>query len=89
MPTLVTPGFKEFFQLGRALRDTLPTGMEGVVLLFIIYGYQGAEEDAEKLMLTDKLLQVVHAEAQVVCVAQPLLIVGDLKADPGVVPCGC
>ena len=59
----------------------------GVVFLFAIYGYQGAEEDPEKLLLTDKLLQAVLAEAQVVCVGQPSLIASDLNADPGVVPC--
>ena len=45
-----------------------------MVHLFVIYGYQGAEEDAEKLQLTDKLLQVVLVEARVVCTDQPVLI---------------
>ena len=52
-----------------------------------MYGYQGAEEDAEKLSLTDRLLQAVLAEAQVVCVGQPMLIAGDLNADLAVIPC--
>ena len=30
--------------------------------MFVVYGYQGAEEDAEKLRLTDRLLQAVLAE---------------------------
>ena len=47
----------------------------------------GAEEDAEKVALTEKLLQAVPAEAQVVCVGQPLLVAGDLNAFPGIVPC--
>ena len=51
------------------------------------YGYQGTEEDAEKLQLTDRLLQAVLAEAQVVCIGQPMLIAGDLNADPAVIPC--
>ena len=67
---------------GLGFENHSPTGMEGVV-----YGYWEAEEDPEKLVLTDKLLQAVLAEAQVVCVGQPLLIVGDLNADPGVIPC--
>ena len=58
-----------------------------MVHLFIVYGYQGAEEDAEKLRLTDRLLQAVLAEAQVVCVGQPMLIAGDLNADPAVIDC--
>ena len=74
LPSFVTPEFREFFRLGRVLRTTLPTGKGGVVHLFVVYGYQGAEEDAEKLRLTDKLLQAVLAEAQVVCVGQPMLI---------------
>ena len=47
----------------------------------------GTEEDAEKLQLADRLLQAVLAEAQVVCIGQPMLIAGDLNADPAVVPC--
>ena len=82
-----TPQFQEFFRLGRVLRTTLPTSRGGLVHLFVVYGYQGAEEDAEKLRLTDRLLQAVLAEAQVVCVGQPMLIAGDLNADPAVIPC--
>ena len=87
LPSIVTPEFREFFRLGRVLRTTPPTGKGGVVHLFVVYGYQGAEEDADKLRLTDKLLQAVLAEAQVVCIGQPMLIAGDLSADPAVMPC--
>ena len=69
------------------MRTTLPTAQGVVVHLFVVYGYQGSEEDAEKLRLTDRLLQAVLAEAQVVCVGQPMLIAGDLNADPAVIPC--
>ena len=69
------------------MRTTLPTAHGGVVHLFVVYGYQGAEEDADKLQLTDRLLQAVLAEAQVVCIVQPMLIAGDLNADPAVIPC--
>ena len=75
------------FRLGRVLRTTLPTAQGGVVHLFVVYDFQGAEEDAEKLQLTDRLLQAVFAEAQVVCIGQPLLIAGNLNADPAVIPC--
>ena len=68
------------------MRTTLPTSQGGVVHLLVVYGYQGAEDDAEKLQLTDRLLQAVLAEAQVVCVGQPMLIAGDLNADPAVIP---
>ena len=75
------------FRLGRVLRTTLPTAQGGVVHLFVVYDCQGAEEDAEKLQLTDRVLQAVLAEAQVVCSGQPMLVAGDLNADPAVIPC--
>ena len=46
---------------------TVPIGDGGVVHPFVVYGYQGSEEDPEKLSLTGKLLSV-----------QPMLIVWDL-----------
>ena len=87
LPSFVTPQFQEFFRLGRVLRTTLPTAQGGVVHLFVVYGYQGAEEDAEKLRLIDRLLQAVLVEAQMVCIGQPMLIAGDLNADPAVILC--
>ena len=82
LPSFVTPQFQELFRSGRILRTTLPTSQGGVVHLFVVYGYQGAEEDPDKLQLTDRLLQAVLAEAQVVCIGQPIL-----NADPAVIPC--
>ena len=70
----------------RVLRTTLPTDKGGVVHLFVVYGYQGAEEDSDQLSLIDKLLQAVLAEAQVACIGQPMLNAGDLNA-PAVTPC--
>ena len=87
LPSFVTPQFLKFFRLGRVLRTNLPNGKGGLVHPFVVYGYQEAEEDADQLLLTDKLLQAVHAGAQVVCIGQPLLIAGDLNADPAVIPC--
>ena len=87
LPSFVTPQCQEFLRLGRVLRTTLPTAQGGVVHLFVVYGSQGAEEDADKLQLTDRLPQAVLAEAQVVCIGQPRLIAGDLNVDPAVIPC--
>ena len=84
-PSPVTPEFKEYFGLGRAIRVTLPTGEGGVVHLFVVFGYQGSEEDSDKLVLTGKLLSAVLAEAHVVSVGQLVLI--DLTADPSILPC--
>ena len=87
LSSFVTPQFKEFFTLGWVLRTTLPTGKGGVFHLFVVYGYQGAEEDTDQLLLTYKFLQAVLVVAQVVCIGQPMLIAGDLNADPAVIPC--
>ena len=77
------------FQVGfGTLRTTLPTAQRRSGSSFChVNGYQGAEEDSDKLQLTDRLLQAVLAEAQVVCIGQPMLIAGDLNADPAVIPC--
>ena len=69
------------------MRVVLPAGDGGVVHLFVVYGHQGSEEDSEKPSLTDQLLRAVPSEGQVVCVEQPLLIVGGFNADLGVIPC--
>ena len=58
-PSLVAPEFKEFFRLGRAMRVVLPTGDGGVVHLFVVYCYQGSEEDSEKTF--------AHRSAYVCC----------------------
>ena len=58
LPSFVTPQFREFLRLGRVLRTTLPTGKGGVVHLFVVYGYQGAEEDADQLLFRRFLLRL-------------------------------
>ena len=45
-PTLFDSSFKEFFRLGRAMR----VGNGGIAHLFVIYDYQVAESDPEKLI---------------------------------------
>ena len=87
LPTFTTSAFTEFCRLGRALRVTLPTGKgeSGSSVRSLWVSRSG--EDSEKQQLTDKLLQAVLAEAQVVCVGQPMLIAGDMNADPAVIPC--
>ena len=47
---------------------------------------QGAESDPEKLQLSEQLLAAVLAEAKVCCAGQPVILVGDLNADPSVIP---
>ena len=63
-------------------RVVLPLGNGGVAHLFVIYGYQGAESDPEKLAL----LASVLAQTNVCCSGQPVVLVVDLSADPMVIP---
>ena len=49
--SFITPQFHEFFKLGRAMRTTLSTAQGGVVHLFVVHVYQGAEDDAENCNL--------------------------------------
>ena len=68
------------------MRVVLPLGNGGIAHLFVIYGYQGAESDPEKLTLTDNLLAAVLVEAKLCCAGQTVILVGDLNADPSVIP---
>ena len=51
VPTFATPEFKESFQLGRALRVTLTTGLGGVVHLFDFYGYREVRRSRKSFCL--------------------------------------
>ena len=42
-------------------------------------GYQGVENDPEKLQLTDHLFTAVLAEARMCCCGQPVILAGDFK----------
>ena len=86
-PSLVTPEFRKFFRLGRALRVALPTGEGGVVHIFVVYGYQGSEEDAGKLAVSGQAVARLFFLRPRWYVWQPLLIAGDLNADPGIISC--
>ena len=86
LPTLFDPSFKEFFRMGRAMRVVLPLGNGCIAHLFVIYGYQGAESDPEKLQLSEHLFAAVLADAKMCCAGQPVILVGDFNADPTVIP---
>ena len=68
------------------MRVVLPLGTGGIARLFVIYGYQGAESDPVKLVLIEHLLAAVLAEAEMCCSGQPVMLVGDLNADPSAIP---
>ena len=55
MPTYATAASRYFFNLGRLVRSVLPLGDGRLMHLVVVYGFQGATDDAEKLGLTDEL----------------------------------
>ena len=57
-----TPGFERFFGLGRAVRCMVPLGCRRFVHLVVFYGYHGANSSAEKLQLTNQLLEAALGE---------------------------
>ena len=84
-PTLFDPSFKGFFRIGLALRVVLLLGNGGVVHMFVIYGYQGAESNPEKLQLSEHLFAVL-AEAKMCSAGQPVILAGDFNAELTVIP---
>ena len=86
MPTFATAQFKRFFffDCGRCV---LPLECSRFLQLVVLYGYQGADRDAEKLALTDELLDAVFGVLGVVAREQPCLIVGDFNVEPTRIPC--
>ena len=61
LPSFVSAQFKEFFRLDRVFRTILWERRSGTS--FCCLWLSGAEEDADQLLPTDKLLQAVLAEA--------------------------
>ena len=55
MRGFATAQFKSFFDCGRALRCVLPLA-SGRFIHLVLYGYQGADCDAEQLSLTEQLI---------------------------------
>ena len=50
--------FKRFFDSGRAIRCLLPFAIGRFMHLVVLYGYQGADSDAEQLALTNSCLML-------------------------------
>ena len=65
----------------------LPVASGRFLHLVVLYGYQGADGDAERLSLTDQLFDVALGELRVVALDQPCLIVGDFNVEPTKIPC--
>ena len=65
----------------------LPVASGRFLHLVVLYGYQGADGDAERLSLTDQLFDAALGELRVVALDQPCLIVGDFNVEPTKIPC--
>ena len=87
LPTFVTSQFKYFFDCGRAVRCLLPLASGRFLHQFVLYGYQGADSDAEQLALTDQLFDAALGELHAVASGQPCLLVGDFNVEPTKIPC--
>ena len=69
------------------MRTHIPIGEGRILHLVVVYGFQGAATDPEKLKLTDSLVDSVIGELDVVATGQPCLIVGDFNIEPTKIPC--
>ena len=87
LPASATSQFRRFFDCGRALRCVLPIASGRFLHLVVLYGYHGADRDAEQLSLTDQLFDAALGELGVVALDQPCLIVGDFNVEPTKIPC--
>ena len=87
LPTFATAQFRGFFDCGRAVRRMLPLGSGCLMHLVVLYGYQGADADAEQLALTEQLFDAGFGELSVVARVQPCLLVGDFNVEPTKIPC--
>ena len=87
LPAFATAQFKRFFDCGRAVRCMLPLGSGRCMHLVVLYGYQGADTDADLFALTEQLLDAAPGELRVVARGQPCLLVGDFNVEPIKIPC--
>ena len=87
MPTSATTAFRWYFDLGTLVRSVLPLGNGLLMHLVVAYGFQGADDDAEKLGLTDQLFDAVMCELAVVSRGQPCVIADDFNVAPTKIPC--
>ena len=53
----------------------------------VLYGYQGADTDAEQLALIEQLFDAALAELAVVARGSPCLLAGDFNVEPTKIPC--
>ena len=69
------------------VRSVFPLGNGWLMHLVVAYGFQVADDDAEKLSLTNELFDAVMSELAVVGRGQPCVIAGDFDVEPTKIPC--
>ena len=89
LPTFATAQFKRFFFLIVVVRfgACCRMGCGRFLHLVVLYVYQGADREAEKLAVTDQLLDAAFGELGVVAREQPCLVVGGFNVEPTKIPC--
>ena len=65
----------------------VPLGSGRFMHLVVLYGFQGADSDAEQLSLTEQLFDAALGELSVVARGQPCLLIGDFNVEPTKIPC--
>ena len=87
LATSATQEFREWVRLGRVLRSVISVGGGRVVHFVVVYGFQGADRDREKLARTERLFQDVMCELRIVSDGNPFLLLGDFNIEPSKIPC--
>ena len=87
LPTFATAHFKRFFDCRRVVRCMLPLGLGRFMHLVVLYGFQGADADAEQLALTEQLFDAALGELSVVARGPPCLLAGNFTVEPTKIPC--
>ena len=87
LPTFANAQYKRFFDCGRVVRCMLPLGLGWFMHLVVLYGFQGADADAEQLALIEQLFDAALSEISVVARGQPCLLFGDFNVEPTKIPC--
>ena len=74
MPSIAAVSFSEFFQLGRVLRCHLPVAGGRVVRLVVVYGFQEASTNPEKLKPTENFFMLFVVSWLLSLLAHPVLL---------------
>ena len=86
-PPLLLLSFSDFLTVVGLLGAYFLFVVTGFLNLVVLFGYQGADADAEQLALTDQLFDAAFAELAVVARGSPCLLVGDFNVEPTKIPC--